>query len=93
MCLRPQRGAFSGVLHAQTVASKNRCFKPQCEAFSADLTGRRSICTLRRAKITEGERVVPPVVALHGRFLCTNLGRRSISKGNMATPQLKACHG
>ena len=41
---------------------------PQCEAFSADLTGRRSICALRRAKITEGERVVPPVVALHGRF-------------------------
>ena len=26
MCLRPQRGAFSGVLHAYTVASKNRCF-------------------------------------------------------------------
>ena len=66
---------------------------PQCEAFSADFAGRRSICALRRAKITEGERVVPPVVALHGRFLCTNLGRRSISKGNMATPQLKACHG
>ena len=34
---------------------------------------------------TEGERVVPPVVALHGRYLCTNLGRRSISKGNMST--------
>ena len=45
------------------------------------------------APITEGERVVPPVVALHGRFLCTNLGRRSISKGNMATPQLKPCQG
>ena len=29
MCLRPQRGAFSGVLHAQTVASKNRCFTCQ----------------------------------------------------------------
>ena len=42
---------------------------PQCEAFSADFAGRRSICALRRAKITEGERVVPPVVALHGRFL------------------------
>ena len=66
---------------------------PQCEAFSADFAGRRSICALRRAKITEGERVVPPVVALHGRFLCTNLGRRSISKGNMATPQLKPCRG
>ena len=66
---------------------------PQCEAFSADFAGRRSICGLRRAKITEGERVVPPVVALHGRFLCTNLGRRSISKGNMATPQLKPCRG
>ena len=44
---------------------------PQCEAFSADFAGRHSICALRRAKITEGERVVPPVVALH---------RRSISK-------------
>ena len=33
---------------------------PQCEAFSADFAGRRSICALRRAKITEGERVVPP---------------------------------
>ena len=64
---------------------------PQCEAFSADFAGRCSICALRRAKITEGERVVPPVVALHGMFLCTNLGRRSISKGNMATPQLKPC--
>ena len=92
MCLRPQRGAFSGVIHAQTVASKNRCL-PQCEAFSADFAGRCSICALCRAKITEGERVVPPVVALHGRFLCTNLGRRSISKGNMATPQLKPCRG
>ena len=37
---------------------------PQCEAFSADFAGRRSICALRRAKITEGERVVPLVVAL-----------------------------
>ena len=37
---------------------------PQCEAFSADFAGRRSICALRCAKITEGERVVPPVVAL-----------------------------
>ena len=26
MCLRPQRGAFSGVLHAQMVASENCCF-------------------------------------------------------------------
>ena len=32
---------------------------PQCEAFSADFAGRRSICALCRAKITEGERVVP----------------------------------
>ena len=78
MCLRPQRGAFTGVLHAETVTSKNCCFT-KCEAFSADFDGRRRICALRRAKITEGERVVPPVVALHGRFLCTNLGRRSIS--------------
>ena len=62
---------------------------PQCEAFSADLTGRRSICALRRAKITEGERVVPPVVALHGRFLCTNLGRRSISKETWPLHSLK----
>ena len=94
MCLRPQRGAFSGVLHAQTVTSKIAVL-PQCEAFSADFAGRRSyFCALRRAKITNGgERVVPPVVALHGRFLCTNLGRRSISKGNMAIPQLKPCRG
>ena len=42
---------------------------PQCEAFSANFAGRGSICALRRAKITEGERVVPPVVALHGRQL------------------------
>ena len=28
---------------------------PQCEAFSADFAGRRSICALRRAKITEGD--------------------------------------
>ena len=55
MCLRPQRGAFSGVLHAQTVASKNRCFH-SAKRLSADLTGRR-FCALRRAKITEGERV------------------------------------
>jgi len=92
MCLRPQRGAFSGVLPPKRSHLKIAVL-PQCEAFSADLTGRRSICAVRRAKITEGERVVPPVVALHGRFLCTNLGRRSISKGNMAIPQLKACHG
>ena len=41
---------------------------PQCEACSADFAGRRSICALRRAKITEGERVVPLVVALHAGF-------------------------
>ena len=63
MCLRPQRGAFSGVLHAQAVASKIRCF-PQREACSADFAGRCSICDLRRTKLTEGERVVPPLVAL-----------------------------
>ena len=63
---------------------------PQCEAFSADFAGRRSIWALCRAKITEAERVVPPVVAPHGRFLCTNLGRHSISKGNMATHSLNA---
>ena len=72
MCLRPQRGAFSRALRAQTVASKNRCL-PQCEAFSADFAGRRSICALRRAKITEGERVVPPVVALNGSFCAQTL--------------------
>ena len=27
---------------------------PQCEAFSPDFAGRRSICALRCAKITEG---------------------------------------
>ena len=51
---------------------------PQCEAFSADFAGRRSICALRRAKITEGERVVS--CGTTRRFLCTNLGRHSISK-------------
>ena len=62
-------------------------------AFSATSATHEEKKALCRAKITEGERVVPPVVALHGRFLCTNLGRRSISKGNMATPQLKPCRG
>ena len=28
---------------------------PQCEAFSADFAGRRSICALRHAKITEAQ--------------------------------------
>ena len=46
---------------------------PQCEAFSADFAAKRSICAQRRAKITEGERLVPPVVALHGRFLCVKV--------------------
>ena len=32
---------------------------PQCEVFSGDFAGRRSICALRRAKITKSERVVP----------------------------------
>ena len=91
MCLRPQRGAFSGYYTPQRYLKI--AVLPQCEAFSADFAGRRSICALRRAKITEGERVVPQLAALHGRFLCTNLGRRSISKGNMATPQLKPCRG
>ena len=79
MCLRPQRGAFSGYYTPKRSHLKIAVL-PQCEAFSADFAGRRSICALRHAKITEGERVVPPVMALHGRFLCTNLGRRSISK-------------
>ena len=81
MCLRPQRGALVGYYTPKRSHLKIAVL-PQCEAFSADFAGRRSICALRRAKITEGERVVLPVVALHGRFLCTNLGRRSISKGN-----------
>ena len=55
MCLRPQRGAFSGVLHAQRSHLKIAVL-PQCEAFSADFAARRSICALRRAKIIEGER-------------------------------------
>ena len=71
LCLRLQRGAFSGVLHAQTVTSKIAVL-PQCEAFSADLTGRCSIYALRRAKITEGERVVPPVVALTRQVSVSN---------------------
>ena len=79
MCLGPQRGAFSGYYTLKRSHLKIAVL-PQCEAFSADFAGRRSICALRRAKIREGERVVPPVVALHGRFLCTNLARRSISK-------------
>ena len=58
MCLRPQRGAFSGVLHAYTVASKNRCCLPQCEAFSAYFAGRHSIPDLHDTKLTEGERLV-----------------------------------
>ena len=62
MCFRPQRGAFSGVLHAHAVASKTRCF-PQREACSADFAGRCSIC-VARTKLTEGERVVPLLVAL-----------------------------
>ena len=67
MCLGPQRGAFSGYYTPKRSHLKIAVL-PQCEAFSADFAGRRSICALRRAKITEGERVVPPVVALHGRF-------------------------
>ena len=62
---------------------------PQREACSAGFAGRCSICDLRRAKLTEGERVVPPLVALHGRFLCSNPGRRTMSKANMATSRLK----
>ena len=65
MCLGPQRGAFSGYYTPKWSHLKIAVL-PQCEAFSADFAGRRSICALRRAKITEGERVVPPVVALHG---------------------------
>ena len=54
MCVRPQRGAFSRVLHAYTVASENRCL-PQSEAFSAYFAGRHSIPDLRDTKLTEGE--------------------------------------
>ena len=65
---------------------------PQSEAFSADFVGRRSICALRRAKITEGERGAVSCgttrqVSVH------KPGRRSISKRNMATPQLTPCGG
>ena len=41
---------------------------PQLEACSADFAGRYNICDLRRAKLTEGERVVRPLVALHVFF-------------------------
>ena len=56
MCFRPQRGAFNGVLHAYTIASKN-CFTT-CEAFSAYFAGRHSIPDLHDTKLTEGERLV-----------------------------------
>ena len=61
MCLLPQRGAFSGYYTPKRSHLKIAVL-PQCEAFSADadFAGKRSICALRRAKITEGERVVPP---------------------------------
>ena len=53
MCLRPQRGALVGYYTPKRSHPKIAVL-PQCEAFSADFAGRRSICALRRAKITEG---------------------------------------
>ena len=41
----------------------------------------------------KGERAVPPVVAPHGRFLCTNLGRRSIFKRKHSHPTAHPCRG
>jgi len=72
MCLRPQRGAFSGCYTPKRSHLKIAVLL-QCEAFGADLTGRRSICALRRAKITEGERVVPPVVHYTAGFCAQTL--------------------
>ena len=76
------------VLHAQMVASKIAVLHSAKRLVPILLTG-AVCCALRRAKITEGERVVPPVVALHGRFLCTNLRRRSISKETWPPHSLK----
>ena len=58
MCLRPQRGAFSGVLHAYTVCIQKSFVLPQCEAFSAYFAGRHCIPGLHDTKLTEGERLV-----------------------------------
>jgi len=75
-----QRGAFSGVLHAETVATKKSLFYYSAKRLVPIFAGRRSIWALRRAKIMEG-----------GRFLCINLGRCSFEKETWPPPQIKPC--
>ena len=57
MCFRPQRGAFSGVVHAYTVASKNRSLTT-VRSVCAYFAGRHSTPDLHDTKLTEGERLV-----------------------------------
>ena len=80
MCLRPQRGAFSGYYTPKWSHLKIAVL-PQCEAFSADFAGRRSICALCRAKITEGE------VSVH------KPGQAQYFKRKHGHPQLKPYRG
>ena len=89
---RPQRERLVGY-YTPTRLHPKIVVLPQCEAFSACFAGRHSIPDLHDTKLTEGERLVRTFVALHGRFLCSNLGRRTISKANMATSRLKPCYG
>ena len=87
-----QCGAFSGYYTPQRSHLKIAVL-PQCEAFSADFAGRRSICALRRAKITEGERVVPPVVALTRQVSVHKPWHAQYFKRKHGHPQLKPCRG
>ena len=79
MCLWPQRGAFSGYYTPKRSHLKIAVL-PQCETFSADFAGKRSICALRRAKITEGG-------------FCAQTLAGAVFQRNIATPQLKLCRG
>ena len=67
MCLRPQRGAFSEVLY---VPHPRIAVLLQCESFGADFGTAAVFALCVTPKSPSGERVVPPVVALHGRFFC-----------------------
>ena len=58
---------------------------PQCEAFSAYFAGRHSIPDLHDTKLTEGERLVRHLWYYTAGFCVQNLGRRIISKANMAS--------
>ena len=75
MCLRPQRGAFSG---AQTVASKNRCFTTVPILLAGAVF---ALCVLPKSqRVTCSAASCGTTRQVHGRH--------SISKANMATPQL-----